>query len=64
MPQTVDSMTRGAAQWLDALGVPYEWSGLCLWLGSESERYAAELVAFGFRWSQKRGAWYWRAAVA
>lgn len=51
---------RGFTSVMDALGISWSWSGLCVWLGSEADAYAEELEGFGCRWSVKRGAWYYR----
>ena len=51
---------RNLTEILDALGVGWKWSGLCVWTDKAAETYAEELASWGFRWSMKRGAWYYR----
>lgn len=45
---------------MEALGIGCFWSGLCVWLDDEAQRYAGELYAMGAHWSIKRGAFYFR----
>lgn len=51
---------REFTTYMDALGVGWEWSGLCVWLDEEASRYGDQLQTLGCRWSVKRQAWYLR----
>ncbi len=51
---------KGCTEYLDALGVGWYWSGLCVWMDESAARYAGELMSIGAQWSMKRGAYYFR----
>lgn len=52
---------RRLARTCEGLGVPYKWTGLCLWAYEGAGTKAAEqLVRMGANWSAKKGAHYWR----
>ena len=37
--------------------------GCCIWVSGDTKPHRDELKSFGFRWSPKRTAWYWRPAA-
>lgn len=49
-------------QFADAHGLEYRSTGLNEWVSGETRPYKDELKAHGFKWAQKRRAWYRRAA--
>jgi hypothetical protein len=49
-------------EFAEAHGLEYRSTGLNEWVSGETKPYKDELKAHGFKWAQKRGAWYRRAA--
>lgn len=56
----MSTYTKSAADYFTALGIGWTWSGLCLWLDENANKYAGELLTLGCKWSEKRQAWYLR----
>lgn len=49
-------------EFAEANGLEYRSTGLNEWVSGETKPYRDELKANGFKWAQKRKAWYRRAA--
>lgn len=49
-------------EFAEAHGLEYRSTGLNEWVSGETRPYRDELKAHGFKWAQKRKAWYRRAA--
>lgn len=71
MAQAVDEFRRkfgerteefAPEQFAEAHGLEYRSTGLNEWVSGETRPYKDELKANGFKWAQKRMAWYRRSA--
>ena len=62
----VDELEQVRALLGDPLGLEVSQArpGACIWISGDTRPHAEELRALGFRWSPKRGAWYWKTRAA
>ncbi|MBQ9003779.1 MAG: hypothetical protein IJ087_18190, partial [Eggerthellaceae bacterium] len=48
----------------DNVAVTQKRPGCCIWVSGDTKPHRETLKDFGFRWSPKRSAWYWKPQAA